>query len=145
MRMGAKPRTRVAGMYHVWGNAVAGSDLFIDPLDYLFALELVSEAVDRGGFDCNALCFVDTHYHLVVSTARDELLSTRMQRLNRRYAIRCNRKYGRRGHVFDGPFESEVVVHHLEPWLVYVIFKVSVDGMELLPGDGAIITSWEGP
>jgi len=43
------------------------------------------------------------------------------------------------------PFESEVVVHHLEPWLVYVIFKVTVDGMELLPGDGAIITSWEGP
>src|SRR5438445_625726 len=110
MRMGAKPRTRVAGMYHVWGNAVAGSDLFIDPLDYLFALELVSEAVDRGGFDCNALCFVDTHYHLLVSTARDELLSTRMQRINRRCAIRCNRKYGRRGHVFDGPFESEPVV-----------------------------------
>ena len=55
-----------------------------------------------------------THYH-VFGTFTD--VSAAIHKLNRRYATRFNKRYGRRGHVFDSPFsrlELETEAHLIE-------------------------------
>ena len=49
-----------------------------------------------------------THYHLF-GWFEDNMLSTAIHRLNRRYAVAFNGRYKRRGHVFDSPFTSTEV------------------------------------
>jgi hypothetical protein len=49
-----------------------------------------------------------THYHLFASFEED-MLSTAIHRLNRRYASGFNRRHGRRGKVFDNPFGAREV------------------------------------
>ncbi len=98
-------------------GAVAGSKLFKDDLDRLFALELVAAEVARGTIECHAFCLLDTHYHMLCSTRSDEVLSVAMQQINRRYAVRFNQKHDRRGRLFSGPFHSEPILserHMLE-------------------------------
>lgn len=49
-----------------------------------------------------------THYHLY-ATLGD--VSSTIHKLNRRYAVAYNRRYRRRGHVFDSPFSRTPVEH----------------------------------
>jgi len=59
-------------------------------------------------------CFMPTHYH-VLGTFPD--VSAAIHKLNRRYATRFNKRYGRRGHVFDSPFsrlEIETEAHLIQ-------------------------------
>jgi REP element-mobilizing transposase RayT len=96
------------GLYHVAGRAVAGALLFRDADDYKTVLLILLEVVDRFDWTVHALCFMGTHYHLVVETTRNQL-STGMKRLNERYARAYNERYGRHGHVFGDRFAARVI------------------------------------
>jgi len=95
-----KLRDQAAGIHHVCNHAIAGAPLFGDADDYLFRLGQLSEIVRDGDASCLAFVLMGTHEHLLLRF-EDGMISRVMQKLNRNYAVAFNRRYGRKGHVFD--------------------------------------------
>ena len=87
-------------MHHLTARSIAEEHIFRDSSDYTTGIGLLAGLVVDGLLVCHEFCFMPTHYH-VVGTFSD--LSRAIHRLNRRYATRFNRRYGRHGHVFDSP------------------------------------------
>lgn len=106
--MARRPRIQVAGLYHVTNHAVAGMPLFHDQLDCETRLGLIARSVREGRFICNAVCLMGTHDHLLI-TVEEGTLGHAMQRLNRAYAGEFNRRHGRKGRVYSGPYYSGLV------------------------------------
>ena len=101
-------------MHHVTARSIAEEHIFKDSGDYATGIRILAELVDEGLLICHQFCFMPTHYH-VFGTFPD--VSTAIHKLNRRYATRFNKRYGRRGHVFDSPFsrlEIETEAHLIQ-------------------------------
>ncbi len=93
-------------MHHVTARSIAEERIFKDSGDYATGIRILAELVDDGLLVCHEFCFMPTHYH-VFGTFLD--VSTAIHKLNRRYATRFNKRYGRRGHVFDSPFSRREI------------------------------------
>ncbi len=101
-------------MHHVTARSIAEETIFKDTGDYTTGIRILAELVHAGLLRCHAFCFMPTHYH-VYGTFDD--VTTAIHKLNRRYAVAFNRRYRRRGHVFDSPFSRTEVVtesHYFE-------------------------------
>lgn len=110
------------GFFHVTARAVDGIALFRDDVDrHEFVEELKRSAI---GFlwVCHAYCLMTTHYHLLLESTRDSM-SRGMHRLNGLYAQRFNARHKRRGHLFEGRFQSYVVdsEEHFAAAYLYVL------------------------
>ena len=90
-------------MHHIAARSIAEEHIFKDTGDYLTGIRILAELVGDSRLACHAFCFMPTHYHLY-GTFDD--VSSVVRDLNRRYAIAYNRRYRRRGHVFDSPYSS---------------------------------------
>jgi REP-associated tyrosine transposase len=93
-------------MHHVTARSIAGEVIFKDSGDYATGIRILAELVRDGLLRCHAFCFMPTHYHLYATFGN---LSRAIHKLNRRYAVAFNRRYRRRGHVFDSPFSRTEV------------------------------------
>ena len=80
----------------------------LDDLDREAWFKLLVEVEARFGWKIHVWNLLDNHFHLLVETTQPEL-SRGMQRLNGLHAMRFNRRYDRRGHLFQGRFESRVI------------------------------------
>jgi putative transposase len=110
------------GYYHVTSRGNRGSHIFTEDIDRLDFLELLRSTVALFDWRAYAHCLMGTHYHLIVETSR-ERLSEGMRRLNGVYALRFNRRYGLKGHVFETRFSSYVIrdERHLTAAIAYVL------------------------
>lgn len=95
-------------MHHVTARSIAEEHIFKDTGDYATGIRILAELVSDGVLICHAFCFMPTHYHLY-GTFPD--VSRAIHKLNRRYAVAYNRRYARRGHVFDSRFSRTPVEH----------------------------------
>ena len=107
--IGRHARDRFAGLYHVTARSNAEEHIFRDDRDYLAGIQILAGLVGGRLLVCHQFCFMPTHYHLL-ATFQEAQLSGTIHRLNRRYASGFNRRHGRRGRVFDGPFASVPVI-----------------------------------
>ncbi len=103
--MGSVPRQQAAGLYHVMSRSINEERIFRNDPDYVAGIHILADLAGKELLSCHEFCFMPTHYHLL-ATFEDEAMSTAMHRLNRRYATGFNRRHGRRGRVFDGPYTS---------------------------------------
>ena len=94
--------------FHAWSNGVANSFIFRDGEDRDVLLKLLREEVRLSKWTCLSYVVLSSHYHLLIRLT-EPTLSTGFQRLNYRYALHHNRRYGRRGHCFEQRFQSRVV------------------------------------
>jgi hypothetical protein len=94
--------------YHVWANGVAGLPIFRDAYDRDAGKELLRDEAENSDWSILEFSFMSTHYHIVVFL-RKATLSSGFKRFNVRYAQYFNRKYRKRGHVFDARFQSKIV------------------------------------
>jgi putative transposase len=117
------PRSQLEdGFFHVTARGCSDTAIFIDDLDRLDFLDLLRSTAELSGWRLHAHCLMGTHYHLLVESLRRNL-STGMQRLNSIYAMRFNRRHGRRGHLFGDRFSSYVLrdERHLAAATEYVL------------------------
>src|SRR5436190_4372097 len=96
------------GFFHITSRGVRGAHIFIEDLDRLDFLHLLSSVVERFSWRAHAHCLMGTHYHLIVESSREHL-SAGMHRLNGVYALRFNRRHGLKGHLFETRFSSWVL------------------------------------
>ncbi len=107
--MPRKPREEAPGaIYHVVVTGNDGRPIVVDDVDRCEFLRRVDTVAERCGWSCPAYCLMDTHFHLVVWTPETNL-GEGMRRLVGGYAFRFNRRHGRRGHVFEGPYYARAI------------------------------------
>jgi len=118
------------GYFHVTARGVDGAKIFLEDVDRLDFLDVLGRTKDRFDLRVIAQCLMDTHYHLIVEAATARL-SAAMQLLNSTYALRFNKRHGRRGHVFGERFSSWVIRDepHLYAALQYVVDNPVKAGM----------------
>jgi putative transposase len=90
------------------GRGTGPSPIFSEDDDRTRFLRLLERVTRRWGWSFHALCLMETHYHLVFTTTREQL-SRGMHQLNGLYARRFNEKYARWGHLFGDRFACRVV------------------------------------
>ena len=92
---------------HITQRAAGKEPLFLEESDYLFMLWLLKEISKKYSIEMYAFCLMPNHVHLLFRP-EDENLYDAMRDLFSRYAVRFNRKYERKGHLFGGPYRQAV-------------------------------------
>jgi putative transposase len=92
---------------HITQRGAGREPLFIEDDDYLAMLVLLKEVSARYALRIFAFCLMPNHLHLLFSPTGENLYDA-MRFLFSRYAMRFNKKYERRGHLFGGPYRQAV-------------------------------------
>jgi putative transposase len=107
--MPRKPRIDAAGaIQHVIARGNAGVSIVADDDDRQTLVVGLARASERYGWLVHAYCLMDTHIHVVVETP-EPTLSTGMRHWIGGYAFEFNRRHGRYGHLFAGPFTAKLI------------------------------------
>ncbi|MBD3393605.1 MAG: transposase [Chitinivibrionales bacterium] len=94
-------------MVHIMARGLDGMCIFRQEEDKEVFLRRFTSHIADVGYHCYAWCLMDNHYHFFLRT--NELPMSRLMRpLNGGYARWFNRKYRRRGYVFQDRFKSVV-------------------------------------
>lgn len=92
---------------HLTQRAAGKEPLFVEESDYLFMLANLKEIAQKRSLTVFAFCLMPNHLHLLLRPETDDLADA-MRDLFSRYAMRFNRKYERKGHLFGGPYRQAV-------------------------------------
>jgi REP element-mobilizing transposase RayT len=95
-------------IWHVTSCGNEQKDIYRDDADREYFLLLLSQTVIRFGWHLMSWVLMSNHYHLLFQTPQTNL-SKGMQWLNGRFAQYFNRRYNRRGHLFQGRFHGALV------------------------------------
>jgi len=90
---------------HITQRAAGKDSLFLEDSDYLFMLGLLKEVAYNYSLTIYAFCLMANHIHLLFSPRKENLYDA-MRDLFSRYAMRFNKKYERKGHLFGGPYRQ---------------------------------------
>ncbi len=96
------------GIYHVMLRGINHQIIFEDDEDYQKYLETLKKYQDESGYTIYAYCLMSNHIHLLIKEEREEL-GIAFRRIGASYVYWYNWKYGRRGHLFQDRYKSEVV------------------------------------
>ncbi len=129
-------RTNEGGAYcHVYNKGVENRTLFADEADYLLFLSFLEEYLSapkdlenkkteftikgrsykgiphlpknyHGKIELIAYCLKPKSFHLLLHQKTNKSLQAFLRSLCTRYSIYFNKKYGRTGSLFDGPYKS---------------------------------------
>jgi putative transposase len=92
---------------HITQRVAGKEPLFLEDGDYVHMLANMKDVAKKRSLDFYAFCLMPTHVHILVSPRKDGLHEA-MRDLFSRYAMMFNRKYGRKGHLFAGPYRQAV-------------------------------------
>ena len=122
--------------YHVNAKAVAGLSVYRDDYDRDRFLAMLGSEVVRSKWRVLAYALLSTHYHVLL-TLEEPTLSSGFQRLNGRYARSYNRRWDRRGAVWQRRFFDAQVVSdaHLLETTRYIALNPKRANMCAAPED----------
>jgi len=92
---------------HITQRSAGKGLLFLEDADYLFMLWLLKEIAQKYSLKIYSFCLMPNHVHLLLSPEEKNLYDA-MRDLFSRYAMKFNRKYERKGHLFGGPYRQAV-------------------------------------
>ena len=124
------------GTYHITNRGNRKAPIFEDDRDRLRYSRFHIEAQKAYGVRLVAGCPMGNHFHEIVTTPHGNL-SDFMERLQTRYARYSNWRYGRVGHLFQGPYRPVLVEHDVQLViaLCYVFFNPVSAGLVKRPED----------
>lgn len=91
------------GLYHLFARGSNKQAIFLTDADYVDFHQLFEESVLRSGLDVFAWAYMPNHWHVVVRSPAVGL-SSFMKRVNHRHALRFDRRWARRAHLFENRF-----------------------------------------
>ena len=94
--------------FHITSRGNEQRSIFEDSRDREQFYCILTRACDRYCLKGHAHCLMGNHYHLLVESV-DGRLSAGIQHLNGSYARWFNRRWNRRGHLFEGRFKANLI------------------------------------
>ena len=92
-------------IYHVMARGDGGKDIFLVDEDRLLFLHRLGTVCESHGWRVHAWVLMSNHFHLLLETPEPNLVSG-MKLLLGSFGQGWNRRYQRRGHVFQGRYKS---------------------------------------
>ena len=106
-------------VHHVMARGIEDQKIFRDDRDREnFLVRLAKSLALSGGARLYAWALMSNHFHLLLRTD-EHLLSPIMQRVMTGHAVSYNRRYRRKGHLFQNRFKSIVVEE--EPYFMELV------------------------
>ena len=115
--MPRKQRLVEPGIYHIINRGVAKKNIYYEPSDYDFFLDLMTKLAQSYEITIHSFCLMTNHYHLLIETKQHNL-SKAIQFLNDKYAKYFNKKYTRIGHLWQGRYKSYPLYDDAHFWVV---------------------------
>jgi len=110
--------------YHVYNRGVAKMDLFRDEDDYWYFESLIErllsseEAKNRNNrsypsyakeVSVHAYCLMPNHFHFLIKQHKIGAVANFMRSLSTSYAMYFNKKYNRRGRLYESTYRAIIV------------------------------------
>lgn len=96
------------GFYHVTSRGNKHAEIFHDRLDYEEFLRGLLRHKAHFNVSIFHYCLMPNHIHILLQPHGEDG-SKFMQKLKSEYAMRYCRKYGHKGHVWQGRFHNEII------------------------------------
>lgn len=97
-----------SGCYHLTVRGIDKMDIFLDDFEREKFIELLAKQKKKDEFEIHAYCLMSNHIHLLIQD-REEKISDIMKTVMGSYAQWFNKRYHRRGPLFEDRFASDVV------------------------------------
>ena len=94
--------------YHIMLRGIGGQDIFRDDADRARFCLLVQYASEKHQLNIHAFCLMRNHVHFVIQPITSDL-SAGIHALAFRYAQHFNKKYKRRGYLYQGRYKAVLV------------------------------------
>lgn len=139
------------GIYHIYNRGVEKRDIFLDEQDYkifLYYLKsyfLPSKQQEKSklpysvrflkSFDLSeqihllVYCLMPNHFHFLVKQSTERAIVELMRRLSNAYVEYFNKKYDRRGPLFQGRYKARLVEDDI--YFLYVSSYIHRNPLEL--------------
>ena len=93
---------------------------------------------DRGEtlVHIGAYCLMPNHFHILLTPAVDDGVSLFMQKLGTSYSMYFNKRYNRRGTLFEGPFQSKWAGEDV--YLKYLFAYIHLNPLKLWSKEGLV-------
>ena len=141
--------------YHIYNRGVAGQKIYRDEADYkmfLFYLKFYLSATNSlqgptlkvspsrqsnnyfGKIKLAAYCLMPNHYHLLLHQTDKYLIKDFMKSMGTKYSLYFNRKYKRRGPLFEGNYKA-VLIDQVDSndQLIYLSKYIHLNPIGILP------------
>ncbi|MFO8061792.1 MAG: transposase [bacterium] len=99
--------------YHVFARGQRKQPLFFSKDDMGAFLNILNAVLEETDIDLYAYAVNRNHYHFIIYR-NNTSMGLFMKKLNIRYALYFNNKYGTVGHVFQGRYKSKIVLEESE-------------------------------
>lgn len=133
--MARLPRLAIAEhLHHVLQRGTHGQCICSDPQDYEELLSAIYLAARGSQVAVHGYVLLPDHFHLLLTPATGQGLASMMQSLGRTYVRYFNRKYARKGTLWEGRFKSAVLqpLYALDA-LIYLDWHPQRAGNAVLP------------
>ena len=97
----ARSLALISDVYHIIDRGNHQDDVFFDDEDYQSFLNIISLAEDEFCFNLFYYVLMSNHYHLVMQPREPAHISEIMKRINQQYTIYSNRRYDKKGHLWQ--------------------------------------------
>jgi len=114
--MPRKERYQEPGQYHIINRGVEKRDIYVEPDDYDYFLDLLLKLTKDYEITIHTFCLMTNHYHILIETKQNNL-SKAIQFLNDKYAKYFNKKYIRSGHLWQGRYKSYPLFDDAHFWI----------------------------
>jgi REP element-mobilizing transposase RayT len=97
------------GHYHINNRGLQKKKIFFDREDYKYFLKKMFEYKDKFSIEVIFYCLMPNHFHLIIrqNTGIGTIQFISMVQLL--YAKYFNKKYGRKGQLFEGRYRPKVI------------------------------------
>ena len=98
------------------------------PKEEIFSYEREETIVNIGAY-----CLMPNHFHLLIRAKNDSGLSSFMEKVQTSHSMYFNKRYGRNGSLFQGPFKAEHVSR--DEYLKYLFAYIHLNPIKLIDSD----------
>ena len=97
----------INGYYHLYNRGYNKENIFREKSDYEKLLEIIVESKISEYLDLCAFSFMPNHYHFLVRQKTSKAVSSWIQYIFNRYVKYFNKKYDRKGTIFEGKVKTK--------------------------------------
>ncbi len=105
-------------VFHLYNHGVGKQDVFLEENDYRHYLNKLAESLKKHNISLIAYVLMPNHIHLVVRQDTATPVYKLISSLHTSYSMYFNRKYNRKGHLFQDRFKQ--VILDSDEQLVYL-------------------------
>ena len=122
-------------IYHIYNRAVEGNLLFREWANYGFFLGKIRQYLLPEA-ELYAYCLMPNHYHFLIKITNQNFPEA-MQKLALSYVVAYNKRYNRRGRLFDSPYQRLHIknISHLLELTRYIHLNPIRAGLTISPLD----------